>query len=162
MALAQALEGLKDLRWHLLVAGDGPAQAQVESALEGTVPGRPRLLGALGQTELAALFLACDLYVWPGINEAYGMALLEAQAAGLPVVSSRARGIPDVVADGRTGLLAPPNEAQALADRVRALLVDEALRTRMGQQAAAFVRQERSIEASSRELGGALARILAR
>lgn len=162
LALAGALEGLKDLRWQLLVAGDGPARAQVESALEAAVPGRVRLLGTLGQTELAALFSSCHAYVWPGINEAYGMALLEAQAAGVPVVSSRARGITDVVIDGRTGLLAPPGEAQALADRVRTLLVDESLRTRMGRQAAEFVLHERSIDASSEKLGDALARIPAR
>src|SRR5512134_2830901 len=74
-------------------------------ALATAVPGRAALLGTLGNPAPAEMYTACDLYAWPSVNEAYGMALLEAQAAGLPVVSRAARGVPDVVVDGRTGVL---------------------------------------------------------
>jgi hypothetical protein len=80
-------------------------RAEVEKALERAAPGRTCFLGTLEARELAMTYAACDLYAWPAVNEAYGMSLLEAQAAGVPVVSRPLRGVPDVVMDGRTGLL---------------------------------------------------------
>ncbi len=72
--------------------------------------------------ELPALYAAADLYLWPAINEAYGMAFLEAQAAGLPVVAGRTGGVPAVVADGVTGVLTPIGDATSFADAVARLL----------------------------------------
>jgi glycosyltransferase involved in cell wall biosynthesis len=99
---------------------------------------------------VAALCAACDLYAWPAVNEAYGMAMLEAQAAGLPVVSVATRGVPDVVVDGRTGLLAK-HEA-SLADALKELLLDASRRAALGREAAAFVAAERSLEAAAARL----------
>ena len=158
-ALAGALGRLQDLRWHLLVAGDGTARAAVESTLAAAIPGRAVILGALGLTEIAALNAASDLCVWPAVNEAYGMAMLEAQAAGLPVVSCAARGVPDVVEHGRTGLLAPQGDEAALAGCVRELLLDEGQRARMRTAAASFVANERSIDAAAASLQRLFARI---
>lgn len=155
-ALGQALKQLTDLRWHLIVAGDGAARAEVEIHIESSTPGRTAFLGALDQPRLARVLSASDLYVWPGINEAYGMAMLEAQAAGVPVVSRAARGIPDVIEHGRTGLLAKGDDAHALAAQVRELLLDAPRREAMGRTAAAFVLGERSVEAAARRLDGAL------
>jgi glycosyltransferase involved in cell wall biosynthesis len=161
-ALGDALVQLRDLRWRLVVAGDGPARAEVERALEAAAPGRACFLGELGPEELAAAYAACDLCMWPAVNEAYGMAMLEAQAAGLPVVSCALRGVPDVVAPGRSGLLAPPEDPGALARLARSLLEDPARRASMGRAAADFVRAERSLEAAAAVLGGALERLAAR
>src|SRR4029077_16844909 len=107
-----------------LVAGDGTARAAVESALTAAIPGRAVVLGALGLAEIARVNAAADLCVWPAVNEAYGMAMLEALAAGLPVVSCATRGVPDIVEHDHTGLLAPPGDEAALASLVRELLVD--------------------------------------
>jgi glycosyltransferase involved in cell wall biosynthesis len=68
---------------------------------------RVRSLGALPGGRLPALYAACDLYVWPAVREAYGMAMLEAQALGLPVLAGDEGGVADVVADGVTGRLVP-------------------------------------------------------
>jgi len=160
-ALAAALAQLRALPWHLLVAGDGEARAAVEAALEAAAPGRATFLGALKPERLARACAAGDLFVWPAVNEAYGMAMLEAQAAGLPVVSCALRGVPDVVIDGRTGLLAPPDDAPAFAARVRALLEDETLRRALGEAAASFVQSERSLEVAARSLAGALEQLTA-
>lgn len=149
-ALAATLERLADLPWRLVVAGDGSARGEVQAALESAVPGRAALLGTLGNRDLAEMYTACDLYAWPSVNEAYGMALLEAQAAGLPVVSRATRGVPDVVVDGRTGMLV--SEEGALADAIRALLLDADRRKTLGRAAAAFVADERSIESAARRL----------
>jgi glycosyltransferase involved in cell wall biosynthesis len=154
--LAGVLGRLNDLPWRLLVAGDGPARGAVEAAL-GALAGRVAWLGALDLAQVAALNAAADLCVWPAVNEAYGMAMLEAQAAGLPVVSCASRGVPDVVADGRTGLLAPAGDEAALAASVRGLLQDAPRRKRMAAAAAAFVADERSSAAAARNLKDLLA-----
>jgi glycosyltransferase involved in cell wall biosynthesis len=155
--LARALALLKDLPWRLVVAGDGPARAEVEQALAGAVPGRACFLGTLAQRRLAEVYAACDLMAWPAVNEAYGMALLEAQAAGLPVASCALRGVPDVVMDGRTGLLAPAGDPEGLAQRIRSLLLDEGRRRALGAGAADFVAAERGLDGAARRLRGALA-----
>jgi glycosyltransferase involved in cell wall biosynthesis len=155
-ALAAALRGLAELQWCVIVAGDGPARAQVEDAFDAAVPGRTRFLGQMGLDGLAPLYAACDLFAWPAVNEAYGMAMLEAQAAGLPVVSSKLRGVPDVVLDGRTGLLAPPGDGAAFASRLRELLTDPSRRSQMSTAAVNFVSAERGVEVAARRLGDAL------
>lgn len=156
-ALADALARVRDLGWHVLLAGDGEARAAVQGQFAAKVPGRTALLGVLGQAEVAQLYAASDLCAWPAINEAYGMAMLEAQAAGLPVVSSATRGVPDVVEHGRTGLLAPEGDADAFAAHLRALLEDASLRERLGRSAAAFARGERSLSTAAERLGSRLA-----
>lgn len=156
--LAAALALLEDLPWQLVVAGDGPARSEVEAALGALSPARVRLLGLVAPARMAQIFAACDLLAWPAVNEAYGMALLEAQAAGVPVVSCALRGVPEVVVHGRTGLLAPPGEPRALAALLRGLLADPARRAAMGEAAAAFAAGERSIECAAARLRGLLAR----
>jgi len=160
-ALGAALGRLQDLPWRLLVAGDGPARAEVEATLGGALPGRAAYLGALGLSGIAALYAASDLCVWPAVNEAYGMAMLEAQAAGVPVVSCATRGVPDVVEDGRTGRLAPGGDEAALAGLVRELLLDAGKRGSLGRAAAAFVAGERNLDAAVARLQPLLARIAA-
>jgi hypothetical protein len=156
-ALARALGELRDLPWRLLVAGDGPARGEVEAAFAAAAPERAVFLGALPLAGVAAAYAAADLCVWPAVNEAYGMAMLEAQAAGLPVVSCATRGVPDVVVHGATGLLAPDRDEHALAGLVRELLLDEGKRRRMSAAAAAFAAGERSIDAAAARLGSLLA-----
>jgi glycosyltransferase involved in cell wall biosynthesis len=158
-ALADALVYLKDLRWSLVVAGDGSARAQVEAALESAAPGRVTYLGELDQRALPGVYAACDLLAWPAVNEAYGMALLEAQAAGLPVVAAHLRGVPDVVQDGKTGLLAPSGDNAGLAALVRDLLTAPERRRSMGKAAADFVAAERSVEVASCRLAALLSKL---
>jgi len=157
--LAGALGRLRDLPWRLLVAGDGSARATVQGALEASIPGRTAYLGALEQAGVAELNGAADLCAWPAVNEAYGMAMLEAQAAGLPVVSCATRGVPDVVEHGRTGLLAPGADEAAFAGLLRELLLDPGRRARMGEAAAAFVASERSLTGTASSLNGFIAGI---
>ena len=154
--LAQALERLMDLPWQILVVGDGSARAEIQALLEQAAPGRARFLGERGGDELVAIYAASDIFIWPSVNEAYGMAMLEAQAAGVPVVSCAVRGVPDVVCDGRTGLLAAPDDAAGLAQLTRELLLDSTRRVAMGQAAAQFVFEERSVEGAARLLNVAL------
>jgi len=150
--LAGALGRLRDLPWRLLVAGDGTARGAVEAALAAEVPGRAVVLGALGQDEIAELNAASDLCIWPAVNEAYGMAMLEAQAAGLPVISCAARGVPDIVAHGSTGMLAAPGDEAGIAALAREFLSDAGKRSRFGNAAAAAVASEHSLIAAAASL----------
>jgi glycosyltransferase involved in cell wall biosynthesis len=148
--LAAALASLLDLSWTLEVVGDGPARRAVEQAL-APLGDRVRYAGALDPTTVAAHLSRADLCVWPAINEAFGMAMLEAQACGVPVVAGASGGVADVVAHGQTGLLVP-RDVGAFADATRTLLRDQATRLRMGSAARAKVVRAHDIGAAAMRL----------
>lgn len=120
--LAAALRELQDLDWRLVIAGDGPARATVEAAFAGIDPRRLRFLGEVAADRLPALYAAADLYVWPAVREAFGMAFLEAQAAGLGVLAGDEGGVSSIVAPGESAVLVPPGDARAFAAAMRELL----------------------------------------
>ena len=151
--LAHALARLHGPACELVVVGDGPMRGEVERLFDA----HPAFLGALPQRRIAEVLAACDLYAWPAVNEAYGMALLEAEAAGVPVLSCATRGVPDVVADGRSGVLVPYGDEQAFTEALGALLADRERRTALGAEAARFVAAERSLETASARIQAALA-----
>jgi glycosyltransferase involved in cell wall biosynthesis len=153
--LAASFALLKDRPWQAVLVGDGPARAEVE-ALMTPFGSRVRFLGAVPPHALPAIYAAADLYLWPAINEAYGMAFLEAQAAGLPVVAGRTGGVPAVVADGETGLLTPVGDAGSFASAVRRLLDDPAERARLAANAARRVARDHDDPAAARVLAAAL------
>lgn len=82
---------------------------------------------------LVELFCTCDIFALPTHAEAFGIAAVEASAAGLPVIAARVGGLVDIVEDGETGYLIPPGDIQALADRLALLVEDASLRARLGQ-----------------------------
>jgi glycosyltransferase involved in cell wall biosynthesis len=93
-------------------------------------------------------FLGCvDLLVHPAHREGLGVCLLEAQAAGIPVVATRVGGIPEAVADGSSGLLVEPENGAALATAILEMLDDESRRHQMGVQGRAHVQQHFSVDA---------------
>ena len=153
--LADALLLLTDRKWRAVLVGDGPARREIEALMAPLGP-RVRFAGAVSHGDLPALYAASDLYLWPAINEAYGMAFLEAQAAGLPVVAGRTGGVPAVVADGVTGLLTPIGDAAAFAAAVARLLDSPAERARLSAAAAARVAAHHDEAAASRALAAAL------
>lgn len=143
--LAAALDLVPRSGWSLLVVGDGPCRADVVASLtRNTV-----FAGALREAALPAIYRAGDLFVWPAVNEAYGMALLAAQAAGLPVVAGRERGVPQVVADGSSGILTSPGDDQAFACAVTKLLRDAERRHVMGAAAQRRIQDEHSLTAAA-------------
>jgi len=156
-ALGSALSHLVDLGWQLLVVGDGPARVDVEAALAPLGAERVRYLGRLEEHEVALCYGAADLLLWPAINEAYGMALLEAQAAGLAVVAGASGGVPSIIRDGETGLLAPPGDDGAFAATVRRLLLAPERRTAMAAAARRNAQERHDIAAAATILQRALA-----
>jgi glycosyltransferase involved in cell wall biosynthesis len=127
--------------------------APLNSGQEGE---RVRFAGIVPHAELPATYASADLYLWPAINEAYGMAFLEAQAAGLPVVAGRTGGVPAVVADGITGVLTPIGDAAAFAGATAALLDDPRARAQLGKAARARVNARHDERAAAQALAAAL------
>lgn len=153
--LAQALGLLGKRSWRAVLVGDGPARPEIE-ALMASFGTRVQFAGAVNEQVLASFYASSDLYVWPAINEAYGMAFLEAQAAGLPVVAGRTGGVPAVVADGVTGLLTPIGDAPAFAAAVARLLDHPEERALLAAHAATYVAARHSDAAAAHVLAAAL------
>ena len=156
LLLADALARLRDRSWQLLVVGDGPACPEIEARMADLGHGRVAFAGLVAEASLPGIYAAADLYVWPALREAYGLAMLEAQAAGLPVVAGRDGGVPEVVADGRSGLLVPARDPAALAAAVRDLLEHVGRRRALAAGAMAFVEAERSMAHAAAVLAAAL------
>jgi len=154
--LAEALRLIGDHPWTLAIAGDGPMRADVER-LFGTVEAhRIEWLGELNAGEIAHELGRSGIYVWPGCGEAYGLAYLEAQAAGLPVIALKTAGVPEVVIDQVTGHLVPSGDVPTFAAAVAALLDDPARRSTMGASARHFVLDQRSLKVAAKALDAIL------
>ncbi len=132
-ALARLVGG--EIPWRLIVAGDvRDAGPPIRSILaDNPLSGRVHLPGL--RSDVPALLAAADLFVMPSLSEGLPLALLEAMFAGRAIVASAVGGIPEVIRDGQDGLLVPANDPAALAAALRRLLVDPALRRRLGESA---------------------------
>ena len=159
--LADALRRIDDIAFTLTIVGDGPARAAVEEAFT-PLASRVRFAGALVPDAIAAEFRASDLFAWPAVDEAFGIAFLEAQACGLPVVGADTPGVAGIVAAGRTGLLVPARDPGAFAEATRTLLGDPQRRARMGAQALAYVRAHHDMPSAARQLDAIVGDALAR
>jgi glycosyltransferase involved in cell wall biosynthesis len=160
-ALAQSLAELRGLPWQLVLVGDGPARGEVAAAFSQLPVERIRWAGELSPDALPPVYAACDLLVWPAVREAYGMALLEAQASGLPVVAGANGAVPEIVHDGVTGALARPEDPAAFTEALRGLLGDPARRRRMAAAAPAVVEADHGLPAAARRLDAILAEAVA-
>jgi glycosyltransferase involved in cell wall biosynthesis len=132
---------------RLLVAGGGEREAALRSqtrALGDEMAAAVRFLGP--RTDIPDLLAACDLVVLPSAGEALPTALIEAAAAGRPVVATRVGGTPEVVVDGVSGLLVPPRNPAALADAIAILLLDRARARLYGTAARGIARSRFSID----------------
>ncbi len=152
LALAESLSLIQDLPWTLSIAGDGECRGEVERAFAAFGPERIEWLGALPEEEIADLLSRGSIFVWPGHGEAYGLAYLEGQAAGLPVVAEAISGVPEVVEHGRTGLLTAPGDRVAFAEAISDLLRDDRSRQRLASEARIFATGERSISGAAESL----------
>jgi len=161
LLLADALARVESRGWRLIVVGDGPVRAEVEAAFAGFPSGQVVFAGRLESAALRTLVARCDLFVWPGVREPIGMAMLEAQASGVPVVTGRGPGIADIVQEGRTGRLVPRGDAGAFAAAVDGLLQDPGERAAMGARARKAVREHHDIAAASVTLDAVLGAVRA-
>ncbi len=143
-AFSKVLSNVPEARL-VLVGGDGsdperiPIRRDIE-ALAAAPEFRGRVLLAGPRRDIRALLDASDLFVLPSREEGMGLSIAEAMSRGLAVVATRVGGIPEVVEDGVTGILVPPNDPEALAKAISGLLKDPEARTRMGEAGRARAR----------------------
>jgi len=119
-------------RWAWVVAGEGPSRCSLEARARACVSGHAHFLGAVGAALLHALYARADLFVHAPRYEGSSLVTLEAMAHGLPVVATRAGGIPDKVSDGETGRLVAPGDVEGLAGALADLAADPPRRQQMG------------------------------
>jgi glycosyltransferase involved in cell wall biosynthesis len=120
------LEALPGAR--LALVGDGPYRAQLEKIFEGTAT---TFMGYMAGTELASAYASADAFLFPSSTETLGLVLLEAMAAGCPVVAANRGGIPDIVSDGLNGCLYEPDERGSLTAATQRLLGDPSRRQQL-------------------------------
>jgi glycosyltransferase involved in cell wall biosynthesis len=145
-ALVPAIRRAPNLR--LLIAGDGPARPALEAQARSLPRGTVRFLGFVDRPR--ELIGASDISVFPTLatlGEGFGLAALEAMAAALPVVASDAGALPEVVDDGRSGLVVRAGNVEALAEALARLGTDPPLRAQMGEAGLARARQRFSLAA---------------
>jgi glycosyltransferase involved in cell wall biosynthesis len=129
----------------LAIVGDGPASAPLkEEAGRLGVGERTRFLGY--RADVRAVLPACDVYVNSSVHEGVSLTILEAMAAGLPVVASRVGGTPEIVEHGRTGFLVPPRSPAALAQEIARLAGDPDARKAFGDAGRARLERSFTIE----------------
>ena len=151
--LAEALRKLGSENYALIIAGDGPAREEIE-ALCKSLP--VYFTGEVRAEDLLGLMSSSDLFVWPAIDEAYGMAILEAQSQGLPVIAGRSGGVGDIVRDGETGTLVPVGDAEAFAAAIRELTMDVQARQDMSQNSRQVFERDHTLDFASAQLNQAL------
>lgn len=146
---------------HLVIVGSGDQrEALLARAERAGIREAVHLVGH--RDEVETCLAGMDCFVLPSLNEGMGRALIEAMAAGLPVVASRVGGIPALIQDGVNGLLVPPADGPALAAALRRIIRDPEEACRLGEKAAGSIGQEyaitsmvRAIESVYREAGAA-------
>ena len=142
-----------------VLAGDGPWRRELEDeARRLGMADRVLFLGHRG--DVTAILSALDLFVQPSLYEGFGMSLLEAMAARLPIVATHVGGIPEVVDDQVAGLLVPPADAAALARAAITLLSDPERARRLGDSAARLVAERHSISSVAARVDALYRRVL--
>jgi glycosyltransferase involved in cell wall biosynthesis len=134
----------RDASAELLIVGDGAERGKLEKIARELKLKRCRFLGY--RANGAEFFTAADLAVVTTLFEAPGFTVLEAMAAGCPVVATQADGVTEAILDSRGGRLVPVAEPSALANEIGAVLADEGLRARLGEAGQNFVETEHSQE----------------
>jgi glycosyltransferase involved in cell wall biosynthesis len=153
---ALAALGQRHADVRLVLAGDGDVTAVRDEARRLGVSDRVELPGWIGAEERARTLRSATAFALPSRAEGVPVALLEAMAYGLPAVVSPVGGIPDVFEERRHGYFAPPDDPQALADRLRALLDNPQAARRMGARASRDAQERYSTDVVAAQVGDAL------
>jgi glycosyltransferase involved in cell wall biosynthesis len=148
--LVEAVERLagRGVDVHLTLVGDGPSR----DAIAAVAGERVTFTGAVGQDQILRHYGDADVFCLPSFAEGVPVVLMEAMATGLPVVTTRITGVPELVEDGVSGVLVPPGRVDRLADAIESLARDPELRRRYGEAGRAVVAAEFDVADSARQL----------
>ena len=118
-------------RFAVLIAGDGPMRSQIQQQLSQLIPS-VHLFGRVPPAEVPAILANSDVHVTASEKEARGLTILEAFAVGIPAIAPRAGGVVENIKDGENGYLYKPQDTEDLAEKLKQLIENEALRKQMG------------------------------
>lgn len=150
---AVALLAKRSQSVKVILAGDGPSRPGLERIAEQLgIASRSSFPGVVGQEQIQALYASAAIFCLPSFAEGVPCVLMEAMAMGLPVVSTRIAGIPELIDDGHTGLLVAPGRPDELADALQLLLNDPSLCSQMGSSGRQKVIGEFTTEKSAEQL----------
>ena len=157
---AVSLMKQQGLAVELNIAGSGPLEAELKECVlnSSLTMSDVHFLGALAHTQVAEFITSLDVFVLPCQKDSNGdmdgipVVLMEAMLSGVPVVSTKISGIPELVVNGQTGLLVLPGDERALANAISNLMDDSRLKNSMIINAAAKVKEEFSLKSNARKL----------
>ena len=147
-AAALVVRQVPDARF--VIAGEGELRDALEQQIRHLGLEKHVLLAGF-RPDVLSVHKAFDIFVMSSVTEGLGTSILDAMASGKPVVATAAGGIPEIVRDGRTGLLVPPRDHDAMAAAIVTLLRDEPLRRRMGEAGQSLANARFSAERHVRE-----------
>ena len=168
--LINAVAVLKDqgIKFELLIAGSGPLNASLRESSEknNLTSNEICFLGAIPHADVAEFVKSLDMFVLPCRKDKQGdmdgipVVLMEAMLSGVPVISTKISGIPELILNEETGLLVMPDDEQALAKAISSLIDDSALKNRMIINASAKVKEEFSLKSNAAKLKGLFNKII--
>ena len=135
---------------QVMIVGDGPAQCELRALSERLgIAHRVQFMGT--RRDIPELLSRMDVFVLPSLYEGFGIAILEAMAAGKPVIATTVGGIPEFVEQGHSGVLVSPGDSRALAQAIKEVIAHPERATIMGRNAQAHVRKHYAIESVVRQ-----------
>ena len=145
---------------NLIVVGGGPEEMAIRQAFSRLDENQIHWTGMVEHGEVLRWMRSSDVFIWPGWKEPIGMVYLEAQLQELPVLAYKSMGVPLVVEDNKSGLLAPEDDLQSLKENTIKLIKDADLRKTMGKNGRDKVLCEHGINAASEKLSQVLGTLL--
>ncbi len=150
-ALQKLAQDIPEVRLQLI--GDGPERATLEARVaELGLTERVRFLGYRSQSEVAETLAQTDAFVLPSFAEGVPVVLMEAMAAGVPVVTTRIAGVPELVREGACGWLVPPGDVTALTEALTKVLRSRTERLAMGELGRAIVSEDFNMQTEAARL----------
>ncbi|NKB63778.1 MAG: glycosyltransferase [Gammaproteobacteria bacterium] len=150
LMLAESIKLVERKDWQLLIVGNGPAQSEVKFAFGDN--SNVHFLGIQSKEYIEECLNASDIFLWPAINEAFGMSVLESLAAGLPVIAGRSGGISQIVDHQQTGILINDIDASKLAREIDDTLSQPSRISRMSAKSIDKYHTEHSLEIGAKTL----------
>jgi len=130
----------KGYNFRLDIIGDGPERQKLSNLIEELgLAERVKILGFIPHSETISYYRKAEIFVLPAIKEGFGLVFVEALASGTPVISADSGGVPDIIQDGITGLLVPPENAEQLAQAIAKLLDHPELAAQMAMAGNQFI-----------------------